>query len=428
MNRTLIALLAALESFLAVAIGVGISLIPLSLMWAAQLETGVAWDVFYRASVDIWLVGHGVDLTVTLDPTLAAAVALPGLEKPFLISIAPLSFALVTVLLGVRLGRKSLESGARFVGPVAAISTFGGLSVLIALSAVHPSAMPTVWMAMSFPTAIFAVGVFLGARGEVGHSGGRAERVQQRVIGWAGGLPTHVRAVLASSLRGGLAATAIVVGFSAVVLSVLIIANFSTILGLYQGLQGGVGGSVILTAAQLMFMPNFVLWVASWFIGTGFAIGTGSLVSPLGTDLGLVPALPILGALPTADLTFGFLGVLVPIAAGFAAAWFIAPALFRSLSASLGSAPTFKWLFFTVVGIAVVGGILIGFMAWASGGAAGPGRLVDVGPNALRTGGIAALELCIAASLGMYARSQQTPRSRTAAQTKTSENSPSSSR
>jgi hypothetical protein len=427
-NRTLIALLAALESFLAVAIGVGISLIPLSLMWAAQLDTGVAWDVFYRASVDIWLVGHGVDLTVTLDPTLAAAVALPGLEKPFLISIAPLSFALLTVLLGVRLGRKSLESGARFVGPVAAISTFGGLSILIALSAIHPSAMPTVWMAMSFPTAIFAVGVFLGARGEVGHSGGRAERVQQKVLGWAGGLPTHVRAVLSSSLRGGLAATAIVVGFSAVVLSVLIIANFSTILGLYQGLQGGAGGSIILTAAQLMFMPNFVMWVASWFIGTGFAIGAGSLVSPIGTDLGLVPALPILGALPTADLTYGFLGVLVPIAAGFVAAWFTRPALLRTLTIALGGESVFKWVFFTVLGIALVGGILIGFMAWASGGAAGPGRLVDVGPNALRTGGIAAVELFIAASLGMYAGSKQTPRMSMSRQRNTSENSPSSSR
>jgi hypothetical protein len=419
-NRTLIALLAALESLLAVGIGIGISLLPLSLMWALQLETGVGWDVFYRASADIWLVGHGVDLTVTLDPVLAAAVNLPGAEKPFLISIAPLFFSLLTILLGVRLGRKSLESGARFVGPVAAISTFGGLTVLIALSSLNVSAMPTVWMALSFPTAIFAVGVFIGARGEVGHSGGRAERVQKKVVGWAFGLPAQVRAVLASSLRGGLAAAAMVVSISAVVLSVLMIANFSTILGLYEGLQGGVFGSLILTAAQLLFMPNFVMWVASWFVGTGFALGTGSSVSPVGTDLGLVPALPILGAMPTTDLAFGFLGVLVPVIAGFVAAFFIRPGLVRALGAQL----SFRWLFFAVVGIALVGGILIGFMAWASGGAAGPGRLVDVGPNALRTGGVAAVEFLIAASLGMYAGS----RSSSSAPAKSTENSPSSSR
>ena len=424
MNRTLIALLAALESLLAVGIGLGITLVPLSLMWAVQLDSGVGWDVFYRAAADIWLVGHGVDLTVTLDPVLAANVALPGAEKPFLISIAPLFFSLLTILLGVRLGRKSLESGARFIGPVAAISTFGGLTVLIALSSINANAMPTVWMALSFPTAIFGLGLFIGARGEIGHSGGRAERVQQKVTAWAFGLPAQVRAVLASSLRGGLAAAAMVVGISAVVLSVLIIANFSTILGLYEGLQGGGGGSLILTAAQLMFMPNFVMWVASWFVGTGFAIGTGSSISPVGTDVGLLPALPILGAMPTADLAFGFLGILVPVAAGFIAAFFIHPGLVRSL----GSDVSFRWLLFTVLGIALVGGALIGFMAWASGGAAGPGRLVDVGPNALRTGGVAAVEFLIAASLGMYAGSRSTPRSSAPTQAKTPENSPSSSR
>lgn len=424
MNRTLIALLAALESLLAVGIGLGISLIPLSLMWAVQLDSGIGWDVFYRASADIWLVGHGVDLTVTLDPALAAAVGLAGAEQPFLISIAPLFFSLLTILLGVRLGRKSLESGARFVGPVAAISTFGGLTVLIALSSINANAMPTMWMALSFPTAIFGVGLFIGARGEIGHSGGRAERVQQKVVGWAFGLPSQVRAVLASSLRGGLAAAAMVVGIAAVTLSALLIANFSAILGLYEGLQGGGGGSLILTAAQLLFMPNFVMWVASWFVGTGFAIGTGSSVSPLGTDLGLVPALPILGAVPTGDLAFGFLGILVPVVAGFVAAFVIRPSLVRSLGAQV----SFRWLLFTVLGIAIVGGVLIGFMAWASGGAAGPGRLVDVGPGPLRTGGVATVEFLIAAALGMYAGSHSPGRPAISVAPRTSENSPSSSR
>ena len=424
MNRTLIALLAALESLLAVGIGLGITLVPLSLMWAVQLDSGIGWDVFYRAAADIWLAGHGVDLTITLDPVLAANVGLPGAEKPFLVSIAPLFFSVLTILLGVRLGRKSLESGARFVGPVAAISTFGGLTVFIALSVINVNAMPTMWMALSFPTAIFGVGLFIGARGEIGHSGGRAERLQQRVTEWAFGLPLQVRAVLASSLRGGIAAAAMVAGISAVVLSVLLIANFSTILGLYEGLQGGGGGSLILTAAQLMFMPNFVMWVASWFVGTGFALGTGSSVSPVGTELGLVPALPILGAMPTADLAFGFVGLIVPIAAGFFAALFIRPSLVRVL----GATPALRLMIFTVLGIALVGGALIGFLAWASGGAAGPGRLVDVGPNALRTGGVAAVEFLIAAMLGLYAGSRSSTNPASSSQAKTPENSPSSSR
>ena len=126
MNRHLVAILAALEAFLALAIGIGIPLLPLSIMWGLRLDLGLGWDVFWRAAVDIWLAGHGVDFTITLDPKLVAAINLPGSEVPFLISIAPLLFALLTVLLGVRLGRKIIEAGARFVAPVAALGPQGG--------------------------------------------------------------------------------------------------------------------------------------------------------------------------------------------------------------------------------------------------------------------------------------------------------------
>ncbi|WP_162532705.1 DUF6350 family protein [Aurantimicrobium photophilum] len=85
-------------------------------------------------------------------------------------------------------------------------------------------------------------------------------------------------------------------------------------------------------------------------------------------------------------------------------------------------------MIFTVFGIALVGGALIGFMAWASGGAAGPGRLVDVGPNALRTGGVAAVEFLIAATLGLYAGSRSPSKPAASTPAKTPENSPSSSR
>jgi len=128
--------------------------------------------------------------------------------------------------------------------------------------------------------------------------------------------------------------------------------------------------------------------------------------------------------MPTADLAFGFLGILLPVAAGFVAAFFIRPALVRNL----GSYATLRWIALTVLGIALVGGVLIGFMAWASGGAAGPGRLIDVGPAPLRTGGVAAVEFLIAAAVGMYAASRSSSRDSSQAKPKTAENSPSSSR
>jgi hypothetical protein len=394
MSRTALGFLAALEAFLTLAIGVGISLVPLTVMWAFQLDQGVGWDVFWRASADIWLAGHGVDFVITLDPNLAQALGLPGAEQPFLISIAALSFALFTLLMGLRIGRNSRESGARFIGPVAAIATFASLTVVVALSSIHASAMPTVWMAVTFPTAIFALGVFIGSRGEVGHSGGQAERVQQRVIVWAEGLSATRREVIRTAVVGGTAAVGIVLAVSAVLFAVALFVNFPTVVSLYEGLQGGAGGGLILTAAQLMFMPNFILWVASWLIGPGFAIGVGSSVSPAGSTLGLLPSLPVLGALPTGASAWGFLGLLVPVAAGFAVAWLVR------------GKPTARVRAAMVGAVAVVGGLILGLLLWASGGAAGPGRLVQVGPDALLTSLVAACELALGFGLGMLARSR----------------------
>ena len=401
MNRSLVAVLAALEAFLAVAIGVGISLVPLTIMWAARLDMGLGWDVFWRASADIWMLGHGVDLRLTLDPTLVAALSLPGAEVPFALTVAPLSFALITVLMGVRLGRKSAESGARFIGPTAGIATFAGLTIVIALSAVHPNAMPNLWMAFFLPALIFAVGVAMGARGEIGHAGGRAERVQQSVAAFAGELPTHIRRTAVTAFAGGAAAVAMIIAVASLLLTILIFANFPAIVRLYEGLQGGGGGGLVLTAAQLSFMPNFVAWVVSWLVGPGFALGTGSSVSPLGTALGPVPALPILGALPTGDLAYGFLGLAVPVLAGVAVALFLRPRLVQML----GGLPPLRWLIGTALGMGLVGGLLLGIVAWASGGSAGPGRLVDVGPNPFLVGGLGTVELAVGALIGMLAPS-----------------------
>jgi hypothetical protein len=399
MNRSLVAVLAALEAFLAVAVGVGISLVPLTIMWASRLDLGLGWDVFWRASADIWMLGHGVDLLLTLDPKLVAAIALPGAEVPFALTIAPLSFALLTVLMGVRLGRKSAESGARLVGPVAGIATFAGLSIIIALSAVHPNAMPSLWMAFTHPAAVFAVGVIIGTRGDIGLAGGRTERVKRSVAGWAGDLPTHIRRAGVTALTGAAAAVAAIVAVAGLLLSILVVANFSAIVRLYEGLQGGGGGGLVLTAAQLSFMPNIVAWVASWLVGPGFALGTGSSISPLGTQLGPVPALPILGALPVGDLSFGFIGIAVPILAALAAALFLRPQLVQML----GGLPHVRWLVAVALAMAIVGGLLLATLAWASGGAAGPGRLIDVGPNPLAVGVWGTLELAVGAAIGLLA-------------------------
>ena len=394
MNRPLTALFAALEALLVAAIGVGIPLVPLTILWAVQYGLQIDWIVFWRAAVDIWLLGSGVDVTMTLNPAIVASLGFAGAGTPFILSIAPLGFALLTALLGARAGRRIVETPFYRLAIVVAIATFAVVSLAITLSAVFASARPSIWQGTLLPTLVFAAGVAVGVG--LGRRAG-ADARPGRIRGWLTRWRPEYRAAAAVALRGGAAATSIVLLVSALMVAVLLLVSYARIIALYEAIHAGVLGGVAVTVGQLAFLPNLVIWAASWLVGPGFAIGTGSSVSPLGTSLGPIPGIPILGALPSGDFGWGFLGLLVPVLAGFAVAIVLRPRLVREL----GSVGRWPWLAATGLLVGVVGGILLGLFAWFSAGSAGPGRLIDVGPSPWLVGGYAALEIGLAAVIGL---------------------------
>jgi hypothetical protein len=181
--------------------------------------------------------------------------------------------------------------------------------------------------------------------------------------------------------------------------ALLLLTHFSQIITLYEGAHGGLLGGLALTIGQLALLPNIVVWAASWLVGPGFALGTGSGVSPLGTSVGPLPAVPFLGALPTADLPFGFVGLLVPVVAAYVITTLLRPRLQTALSAASADDVLRRVLVGVTTGLTA--GVAIGLASWASAGSAGPGRLVDVGPNPWVVGSIAALEVAVPAVLAM---------------------------
>jgi Family of unknown function (DUF6350) len=172
----------------------------------------------------------------------------------------------------------------------------------------------------------------------------------------------------------------------------LVVLSYAEIITLYERLHADVLGGAVLTLGELAFLPNLVVWAAAWLIGPGFALGTGSAVSPLATTLGPVPAIPLLGAIPAGETSFGFAGLAVPVVAGFLAGAVTGRGV-RDESVATRA--------LTGLMIGVVGGALLGGLAALSGGAAGPGRLADVGPDPLMVALFGALEIGIAAVLGM---------------------------
>ncbi|GAA1439941.1 cell division protein PerM [Leifsonia poae] len=430
MNRTTVALLAALEAVIVVAIGLGISLVPLTILWAAQYHLAADWFVFWRASADIWLVGHGVDLTVALNAQLGTALGLPGAVAPFTITIAALGFAALTTGLGVRTGLRASETPYRVTGAVSAVVTVGLLAAVVTFTARSAPVMPSAWQGILLPPLVYAIGIGLGlvfahlrrepavgaAAGPAGAAGAPGAGIRDTgatadatdaprrpvpgglIRGWLDAIPLVVRDIAAGALRAGTAAAAMVIAGAGIILAILIVVNFGAVIGLYEQLQAGGLGGAALTIGQLSVLPNLVIWLASWMIGPGFAIGTGSSVSPIGTELGPIPGLPLFGVIPPGGFSFGLIGVLVPIVAGFLAAGLLRWRI-ESANAHRGTAT----LFLTALAIGIVAGIELGLLAWWSSGSLGPGRLHDVGPNPWLVGAIAAGEVAVAAVIGLLA-------------------------
>jgi hypothetical protein len=389
-NRPTTALLSAFEAVLVIAIGIGIALAPLTVMWAAHYGFSLDWFVFWRAAIDIWLLGHGTDLTVTLDPVTAATLGTAGAENPVRLTIAALGFALITVLFAVRAGRRIAESPHRHTGELAAVGTFALISLAVTLSADYPLAAPSVWQGVLLPTAVFTVGMLVGSTRE------RLRRppteTGSSLRDWIDDWVPEARAAASAAFRGGAAAASFVLLISALAVAALVVLSYAEIITLYERLNADVLGGALLTLGELAFLPNLVVWAAAWFVGPGFALGTGSSVSPLATSLGPLPAVPLLGAIPSGELAFGFACLAVPVLGGFVAG---------AVTGRGVRDETVLTRVAAALGIGIVGGLLLGALAAASAGAAGPGRLADVGPDALAVGLFAALEIGVAALLGV---------------------------
>lgn len=401
MNRLGTALLAAIEAVVTVGVGIGIALVPLTLLWGFEYGLQVDWDVFWKATGSVWLVGHGVDVSFLLGPALAKSTGVSGAADPIHVTLAALGFAVVTAWLGARAGRRFAETEHRTTGLLVGTAVVALLGLAVALSLTSAATRPTLWQAVVLPALWFGIPALAASEVCRRRRGMPADAVTQHVIDQVDRIPAVWRSVAGFGLRAGTAATAVVVGVAAVLVGLLLFTSFAEVITLYEQSHAGVIGGVALTVGQLAFLPDFVGWATSWLIGPGFAIGTGSSVSPIATTLGPIPGLPVFGALPTSGHTFGLVWILVPVIAGFAIGGSMRPRLVRAL----GAADSALHRAFGGVVAGLVAGVLTGLIAWVSSGSFGPGRLADVGPHALAVGGFAALEIGLPAIIALAAGS-----------------------
>jgi hypothetical protein len=405
MNRRVTALLSAVEALIVVAIGVAVPLSVLTVMWAAQFGFQIDWVVFWRAAVIIWMLGHGVDVTFQLDAQTALALGATGVGEPFLVSLALTGFTLAMVLAGVALGRRLRTQPHRIVGELVGLSTVVVLSALLLLSVSGvPGVLPSRWQAVLFPALIMGLGVAIGSIGAINPA-----RVRLRRMIVEG--PQPWLAAGGAALRAGLGTVATVTAAGALLTAAALLLGYGPVIALYESVQAGVLGGVALTVAQLAFLPTLVLWASAWLVGPGFAVGAGSAVSPIAVSLGPLPAVPVLGALPSEPSPLGFLTLLMPVLAAFAAGIVVRPRLVRGLdAAAVEGGARQLWTLGSGVLTAVIAGSAMGFLAVVAAGAAGPGRLDVVGPDPVAVGLWMLAEAFVGASLGLLAGGARLPR------------------
>ncbi|HET6651708.1 MAG TPA: DUF6350 family protein [Nocardioides sp.] len=298
-----------------------------------------------RIGADAWLVAHGSGLT------LAGAT----------ISVVPLGLTALCGYVALRLGGWARATSADEDGAAVALAAvvlagvYGVVAVVTAVLATLPTAQPG--LVQSFAGAFLLALVGGGAglvRGEAGVLAGR--------------LPETAVAVL----RGAAGIAVAVLAAGAVLVTVALVLDIGTGANVLSRLHADGPGSALYTLVVAAFAPNAALMGGAYLLGPGFAVGTGTVVSPSVVALGPLPAFPLLAALPSP---------------GPGAAW--APALIGVpvLAALLAGAltvrrhPTRDWGSGALrgLGAGVLGGVLVAVLVHLAGGAAGPGRMADVG-------------------------------------------------
>lgn len=375
MQRLLVALLAAIDAAIAAAVGLVVLLAPLTLLWTLAFGITADWGALWPLTGTLWAFGHGVPIDVVIPPELLVALAIPPAAATFTVSITPLAFLLFTVLFAARSGTRAAKSGAWLTGVLSGSVVFAAIGAVVAFTSRVEAAGTSLVLAIVAPAAAYLVGALIGAVRIVWDDGdgGVLDRLHDIVDSWGDWGP-----VPAAIVRGTAFAVTALLGAGALAIALMTLLRGGEVVALFQSSRVDALGAVILALGQFVYLPTLVVWAVSWFAGPGFAVGVGTAVSPAGTQLGVVPGIPILGLLPENSSMWMLIVILIPIAAGAVAGWAV-----RSRLVWEGTPLTMGPRALIAVGIGVVTAGVAALSAVFVHGSMGPGRLAEVGPAPL---------------------------------------------
>ena len=375
MQRLLVALLAAFDAAIAAAVGLVVLLAPLTLLWTLSFGVTADWGALWPLTGTLWQFGHGVPIDVDVSTEILRATGISPDAAAFTLSVTPLAFLIFTLLFAGRSGARAARAGAWLLGSLSGTVVFGVIASGVALTSHLAGAQTPLVLAILLPTTVYLVGAVCGAvriAWEDG-DGGLLDRVHDVIDSWGDWGP-----VPSAAVRGAAFAVLGVTAVSAVAVALMTLVRGGEVVALFQAARVDALGAGVITLGHLAYLPTIIVWAAAWLAGPGFAVGVGTAVSPAGTQLGVIPGIPVLGLLPENSSIWMLIVIILPIGAGAFAGWAVRSRLVWE-GTPLGTAPRAA----IAGGIGVLTAAVAAIAALLGGGSMGPGRLAEAGPAPL---------------------------------------------
>lgn len=347
------------------AAGVGLLLlgVVVSLAWAVSSRGDEGLTTPLRASGTLWLVAHHAPVSL----------------GPATITLLPLLLLALPLLLLARAGRWAARITSTSTVPDVALivltgtATYAFVAFLVAqVSGIAEATLPQVPVIV-WSTLVALVGLTVGAVQGAGFIRPLLAR-----------LPRLVRRGMLTAAASGSALVAMV-GAVAVI---AVVARWSTVTGLARGVAPGPWDMLGLFLLSLAYLPNLLVWTLAYVAGPGFAVGGAIGANPFAAGAGLLPGVPLLGAVPQDPPAAAPLLLLIPVLAG------VVGAVVLRRRGPLGLLDEVL----VDLGAAAAVGLAAGVLSLLASGSLGSARLAQLGPDGLVVG-VAVFGLVAAGSL-----------------------------
>ncbi|WP_369248682.1 DUF6350 family protein [Streptomyces sp. R41] len=371
---------------LAAGLGLGSFAVLVMVLWISSPYPDSGPGGALHVAAALWLLAHGVELVRT--------DTLSGLTMP--VGVTPLLLLVLPLWLLHRAGRDASdaesEAGPRtaWAGVVVGYLSIGAAAALYTSGGdLRPS---WVWTAVCLPllaAGAAGAGVWTAYGRPRGPMPSWARRTLaalplsrvRRFVSASDSVAPEAPRFVGGVVRAAGAGVAVLVGGGALLVAASLVWHGGSARASFLQLTEVWSGRFAVLLLCLALVPNAAVWGAAYGLGPGVVLGAGHVAGPLSEAApgSLLPAFPLLAAVPGAGGPLNWATGVVPVAAGVTVAWFVVAAAVPGSGA--GDAGWSRGRTVAAVALAAgLCGVALAVLAGLAGGPLGVAALAQFGP------------------------------------------------